>query len=121
MVAWAGPEPESEHAHTTVTGPLFHPAPLAGVRLCTEIDGAVLSILTGPTFVLATLPALSRQLPVTVVPLVSEASVVPPVGLPGATPERLSEQLNDTVTLPVFQPEDPGGGAAEPLIVGAVV
>ena len=67
----------------------------------------------------ATLPATSRQLPVTTEPFVSAVTVVLPVGLPEATPDSASVQVNVTATgvVSIRCCRGPDGGA---LITGAV-
>src|SRR5215467_56251 len=80
-VGLTGPELVSVQVQVTVTGPLLQPAALIGTILCIAVVGGVLSIrMVGVTKV-AAFPATSRQVPVTVVPLVSAMSVVLPVGL----------------------------------------
>lgn len=84
--------------------------------------GGVLSILIGPTLVLLLLPATSLHAPETVTPVneVFALKVVPPVGYPGATPERLSVQVKLTVTLVLFHPAALGAGVRETTMDGGV-
>src|SRR5689334_22869001 len=105
-----GPEPESTQFHVTVAGPLLQPKAVMGEMLWKISAGGVVSIFTGPTFTETKLPAWSRQVPVTVVPLVSPLIVVLPAGEPGATPDRASLQLNVTPTGPRFHPLAGGAG-----------
>src|SRR5215472_13555787 len=84
--------------------------------------GGVLSILIGPTFVPLLLPARFMHTPETFTPAagVFAVSVVPPVGKPGATPDRLSVQTKLTVTFVLFHPAALGAGVRDPTIAGGV-
>ena len=75
-------------------------------------------MLIPPTVAVSLLPALSTAVPVADWPAPSLLSVSSDAQ--EATPERLSSQLYETVTGPLFQPNALASGDADPLIVGFV-
>src|SRR5882757_162588 len=91
-VGVCGPEPESLHAHVTVTGPLLQPFWLTGDALTNWGTGLVVSMRMGPMASETALPALSRHWPLTSVPVVSVVRFALPVGNPDATPLSVSPQ-----------------------------
>lgn len=115
------PERASEQLKLECTAALrTYVPPFAGAEMVTA--GGVVSILIGPTFIVLTLPARSMHVPATVTPVegVLAVRVVPPVGKPGATPERLSVQVNPTATDVLFHPAAFGAGVRDAAITGGV-
>jgi hypothetical protein len=84
-----------------------------------EITGGVWSMLMPETPTLATLPALSVQLPVAACPSPSFERVVG--GDSDAEPESMSEHVKLTVTGELFQPAGFAGGVLVAEIKGAVL
>ena len=80
--------------------------------------GAVLSTLTPLTPALAVLPAASVAVPLALWPAPSPSVWA---AAQFATPERLSAQMNITVTFPLFQPLPFAAGVRLAMIVGAVL
>jgi hypothetical protein len=95
-----GPERVSVTVNENDTFVLFQPAALAtGLAAPNVTTGGVLSSMTGLKPRVAELPALSMHVLVTPPLLVSTLNTVELlVGLPKATPERLSVQEKVTVT-----------------------
>ena len=81
--------------------------------------GGVLSILIPLAVAVATLPAMSVQVPLADCPAPSVLSVAGAVQL--AMPERLSVPVNVTVTLALFQPAPFGAGEAAAVATGGVL
>ena len=102
---------------------MFQPLAFGPGEAEAVITGAVLSMLIPLTVAAAAvLPALSWQLPVLVTDWLAPLPVsVAPRTLLVAMPEPpASAQLNDTVTLVLFQPAALAAGVRLPVMVGAV-
>jgi len=114
----ATPESASVHEKLTVTLELFHPKLLASGLSVAAIVGGVLSMLT---LVLGTavFPALSVAVPGR--PWFAPSVLTNAVAGHEATPDKLSAQLNDAVTLVLFQPAAFGNGESAVVIVGGVL
>src|SRR3954453_23231508 len=84
-----------------VTGPTYQPAEFLVPTTVSVMVGPVLSMLT-PMVVVAVLPALSVAVPVTI--WFSPSPVTVTGLVQRATPDSESEQVNVTITSPLFQP-----------------
>lgn len=109
------PESESEQVKLTVTFVLFHPAESGDGETLAAIAGGVLSMLTF-TLVVAVTPALSVAVPCTTWFAPSVATVTGDGQL--FTPTFVSEHVNVTVTLEMFQPLALGAGLSVAVTVG---
>ena len=112
------PDNASVHEKPTVTDVLFQPKPFAGGKGVAAIAGAVLSRLI-VTDAEAVFPALSVAVPRTswLAP-----SVLTVTGAEQeAMPDVLSEQVNVTTTLVLFQPKASAAGFANAEIVGGTL
>jgi len=118
----AGPESESFTVTETLTGTnlLFGGQRMFGLAL-QATAGDVVSMLIPLTVAEAALPARSVHVPTTdwIAPWIER--IVEAGGLPAASPESASAQLNETVTLVLFQPFEFATGVAELLMVGGVL
>src|SRR5947209_4941412 len=114
----ATPDNPSEQVKLAVTLLLFQLAALGAGESVVVTAGGVLSILRLREL-LAVFPALSVAVPEIVCFAPSVLTVVAAGQV--ATPDRLSEQVKDTVTLLLFQPAAFAAGLAVALIVGAVL
>ncbi len=106
------------HVKVTVTGPLFQSLALGPVREL-KMLGGVLSILMPPTVADATFPALSVHVALRDWFAPSVETICGLTG-PAFTPERASVQMNETVTLALFQPFELAEGDLEPVRTGSV-
>ena len=102
-----------------VTAPSFQPKELPLGLLEPVTLGGVRSMLMPLMLAVATLPALSVQVPVADCPAPWLLSVVGP--LTEAAPDSESEHAKVTVTGLLFQPLAFGPGLAEPVTVGLVL
>ena len=106
-VPGAMPDSASVAEKVTVTGPLFQPLTFGGGAAAAVTTGLVLSTLR-VTLALAVFPDLSVAVPETTCPA---PSVLTTTGAGQVSmPAALSEQVNFTVTLPLFQPLELGMG-----------
>src|SRR6185295_19135577 len=112
------PDPESAQVKCTVTGPATMPLAFGAGESAALMTGAVLSMFS-VTLAVALLPALSIAVPDT--SWFAPSALTTMVAGQVAMPEPLSEQVNDTLTVVLFQPFKLAGGAASAVIVGGVV
>src|SRR5262249_53668476 len=110
------PERASVHVNVMVSGPVLMPFTGAGETVA-EIVGAVLSILTVSEAVVL-FPVFSFTVPVTPV---DPSAVTVTGGSQLAPPESASLVVNETVTLPLFQPAAFGVGDGTAVMVGGVL
>ena len=104
----------------TVTSLLFHPYPLAGVRLTKAMTGMVLSILIVTETELDR-PALFVAEQVSTVPVVSEVKMVEVQPMEVRMPDCGSETVQVTVTLLLYQPFVPNMPEILGLMTGGVL
>src|SRR6185295_6762726 len=112
------PDSASVAAKVTVTGPLFQPLTFAAGAAVAVTTGFVLSTLS-VTLALAVFPDLSVAVPEITCPAPSSVTITGAGQL--SMPEALSEHVNFTVTLALFQPLAFATGVPLAVMVGGVV